>query len=294
MDAASWVVDLSSFQFVRRLSNHPLVSVALCEDRTTGFRIAVKGYSELNSQQEQLFFCEIEALMRFDDPCIVPFFGYVLPTEAAGPKIATHFMAGGSLADVLGSGAPWWDGTAKSIIVAGIVEGMMKIHAAGVIHRDLKPSNVLLDADHRPRICDFGSSRDLSVSGTLTAEVGTPFYMAPELFEGEEYNEKVDVYSFALLLYEVVVGHPAFPATLTIMQLCRWILAGRRPDIPPGLRGFVCGLIRRCWSSRSEERPEFTEIYEVLRVNNFCVEHNGFDPQGLESYRLWLARQRRG
>jgi serine/threonine protein kinase len=271
-----------------------MVSVDLCEDRTTGCRIAVKCYSELDSRQEELFFREIDVLVQLHDPCIVPFFGYVLRTEAAGPKVATHFMAGGSLSDALTAHAPWWDETAKSIVITGVVEGMMTIHAAGVIHRNLKPSNILLDPDHRPRISDFGSSRDQSLSLTLTRGVGTPFYMAPELFDRDDYNEKVDVYSFALLLHEVVVGQPAFGTSLTRMQLCRWMLDGRRPDIPPEVPGFVHRLIQRCWSPRPEERPGFPEVYEVLRANNFHVGRDKFDHQRIKSYREWLAQQRRG
>jgi serine/threonine protein kinase len=68
-------------------------------------------------------------------------------------------MRGGSLKDVLAS-CPWWwwNGMAKSIVVCGIASGMKFMHASGIIQPDLKPGNILLDDEHRPRICDFGSS----------------------------------------------------------------------------------------------------------------------------------------
>jgi serine/threonine protein kinase len=101
----------------------------------------------LDGSNKHIFFREIEALIKLEHPCVVPFFGYVLQTRTAGPKIATHFMPGVSLRDLLESPPDWWDRTMKSIVVTGIVAGMRVIHDSGIIHRDLNPSNVLLDAD---------------------------------------------------------------------------------------------------------------------------------------------------
>jgi hypothetical protein len=218
---SDWVVDLRRFELVRAITRNPNFPVEIHWNNETGVEIVVKSFPELNARKEQLFCREIEALARLDHLCVVPFFGYVLRVRSVGPKIVTHFMPNGSLAETLESGPAWWDGTAKSIVACGVVRGMMKIHQSSIIHRDLKPSNILLDGDRRPRICDFGSSRDQSLAHPLTTQVGTPLYMTPELFEEEPYNEKVNVYSFALVLYEIVVGRPVFARSLTLPQLFR-------------------------------------------------------------------------
>jgi hypothetical protein len=291
---SEWVVDLSDFVLVRVIKEDSRCPVEIHRNRVNGNQIAVKCFPKLSTQddiQKEIFIREIEALVRLDHRCIVPFFGYVLQVQESGPKLATHFMPGGSLADVLESNPSWFTGTAKSIVAAGIVIGMSSVHTSGIIHRDLKPSNILLDADRRPRISDFGSSRDLDLMRTLTGggQVGTPLYMAPELYEERDYDEKIDVYSFALVLYEIVVGHPVFPPTLTFMQLCAKILRNERAEIPSNVEGLVADLIRRGWSSDPAERPSFAEIYEILRQNNFRITSDDFDASEVASYVTWAG-----
>jgi serine/threonine protein kinase len=115
----------------------------------------------------------------------------------------------------------------------------------GIIHQDLKPSNILLDEKHRQRICDFGSSRDQSLSRTVTGMVGNPLYMPPGLYEDVDYHAKVDVFSFSLILYEIVVGRPMFSARLSLLQLALRVARGARADIPATVEPCVAGLIHR-------------------------------------------------
>jgi serine/threonine protein kinase len=123
-------------------------------------------------------------------------------------------MRGDSLNDALPSPPPsplsWWTTAAKLIIVAGITTGMAFTHESGIIHRELKPDNILMDENHRPRICDFGSSHDQSLNTTMTGKIENSLYMAPELYEDVDYDGKVDVYSFALILYEILADCPVF------------------------------------------------------------------------------------
>jgi serine/threonine protein kinase len=286
---SSWVADLRGFELVRVIDENVNLRIEICRHRVTGQEIAVKCFPKLDSSQEEVFFREIEALARLSHRCIVPFFGYVLKTISAGPKIATEFMSFGSLNDVIKTSPSWWDGTTKSIVVAGIVLGMIAIHESGILHRDLKPSNVLIDSEHRPRICDFGSSREKSLSRTLTggSQVGTPLYMAPDLYEEHEYDEKVDVYSFSLIFYEILVGTPVFSPGLNQMQLVRKIAMNERPNIPNDVFGFVSNLIRRGWSSNPSDRPSFKDIYKELEAHQFIVVSGRCDCKAVESYLGW-------
>jgi hypothetical protein len=288
-EMSQWVVDLRSFDLVRTVKSGSQIATEIRRHRSTGVEIEVKCFPQMDGSNEQVFFREIEALVRLNHPCIVPFFGYVLKTRIAGPMIATYFMSGGSLRDLLKSPPDWWDGTTKSIIVTGIVAGMTVIHDSCIIHRNLDPSTVLLDADRRPRICDFGSSRDQCLNYTLTGRVGAPSYMAPELYDDDDYNEKVDIYSFALMLYEVVVGRPVFPRTLTLGCLMRKVLNGERAEVPGGVENIVEDLIQRGWSHNKNDRPSFSEIYDKLRQNGFCVDREGFNPRAVASYVEWVG-----
>jgi serine/threonine protein kinase len=88
----------------------------------------------------------------------------------------------------------------------GIAHGMAHVHSLGIIHRDLKPANILLDQDFLPRICDFGISLfDGDESASMARKVGTPRFMAPELMTLAKYGNKIDVYSYGMLLRDVRV-----------------------------------------------------------------------------------------
>ena len=115
---------------------------------------------------------------------------------------------------------PHLTGTARKFItLIEISNGMKYLHERGIIHRDLKPENV-------PRICDFGSSRSMpklhskSSKLTMTGKIGTPLYMAPEILKGKtNYNETVDVYAFAIIMYEIVTLKVPF-SELGEIELC--------------------------------------------------------------------------
>jgi serine/threonine protein kinase/predicted Zn-dependent protease len=101
----------------------------------------------------------------------------------------------------------------KAINLANqICEGLVEAHKLGVIHRDLKPSNIMIDKDGNARIMDFGIARSLKEKGITGAGVmiGTPEYMSPEQVEGKEIDQRTDIYSLGVILYEMVTGRVPF------------------------------------------------------------------------------------
>ena len=103
-------------------------------------------------------------------------------------------------------------------IARQICAGLAAAHDCGVLHRDLKPANVMLDADGRVRITDFGLA---GLAGTFTdIRSGTPAYMAPEQLAGQEVTERSDIFSLGLVLFEIFTGKRAFDAK-TIAELLR-------------------------------------------------------------------------
>jgi serine/threonine protein kinase len=186
--ASDCVVDLASFELVKGLSDNVRVPLDLFAHRANGWQIAVKSFPKLSPDEETIFWCEVDALVRLDHPCIVPFFGFLLQVPLRDRRISTRFMAGGSLKEVLASRPAGWTSTAKSIVVAGIASGLARRYESGIIHCDLKPGNILLDENRRPQICHFGSSREQTLGTTITGRVGTPLYMAPELNGHDDYD----------------------------------------------------------------------------------------------------------
>ncbi|OAY67386.1 Phosphoenolpyruvate carboxylase kinase 1 [Ananas comosus] len=95
-------------------------------------------------------------------------------------------------------------------VSAALAEAIAACHRRGVAHRDVKPDNVLFDARGRLRLADFGSAEWFGDGRAMRGVVGTPYYVAPEVLAGDEYGEKVDVWSAGVVLYMMLAGIPPF------------------------------------------------------------------------------------
>ena len=179
----------------------------------------IKTHDDFNGHEQMLLMRESLILHKLKHPGIVEFKGVNFQSfsdpNKLEPSIITEYLKGGSLKTVLdqeqkGLSDSEWSATKKYVILLGIANAMNYLHKHGIIHRDLKPANILTDKERHPRICDFGLSRCFKKSLTnfdkltMTGEIGTPIYMAPELLAGEEhYGPSVDVYSFSMIAYEI-------------------------------------------------------------------------------------------
>ncbi|GMG99583.1 hypothetical protein Nepgr_001423 [Nepenthes gracilis] len=96
-------------------------------------------------------------------------------------------------------------------VISQLVEAIAHCHRHGIAHRDIKPDNILFDSRNRLKLCDFGSAEWFSgEKRSMRGVVGTPYYVAPEVLSGREYNEKVDVWSAGVILYIMLGGVPPF------------------------------------------------------------------------------------
>jgi serine/threonine protein kinase len=101
----------------------------------------------------------------------------------------------------------------KAISIANqVCEGLLEAHRLGVVHRDLKPQNIMIDKEGNARIMDFGIARSLRAKGITGSGVmiGTPEYMSPEQVDGKEVDQRADIYSLGVILYEMITGQVPF------------------------------------------------------------------------------------
>ena len=174
-------------------------------------------------------------------------------------------MEQGSLWDILGDPAALTP-QLRMRFVFHIALGMEYLHSfrPRIIHRDLKSENVLVDADFSLKIADFGLSCRMKRGG-VKGICGTPGWMAPEVFRGESYSEKADVYSFAIVVWEICTGKAPHP-DLNVKQLAKAVGHGNlRPIIPARCPSDLKALMAQCWASDPSCRPSFTKIVQECR-----------------------------
>jgi serine/threonine protein kinase len=163
-------------------------------------------------------------------------------------------------------------------IACDIAEAMVYLHPK-IVHRDLKSQNVLLDSRGRAKVCDFGIAKfkDRTFVSTVNGQAGTPCYMAPELFDGAQVTEKVDVYSFSILLWEMLTGQIPWSTVPSPMQIIYYVgVLGQRMEIPENCLPSLKELIEMCWSESPTDRPSFKIILEKLKEIEKEVEVNGY------------------
>eukprot|EP01127_Copromyxa_protea_P012399 TRINITY_DN3235_c0_g1_i2.p1 TRINITY_DN3235_c0_g1~~TRINITY_DN3235_c0_g1_i2.p1 ORF type:complete len:406 (+),score=39.10 TRINITY_DN3235_c0_g1_i2:416-1633(+) len=156
--------------------------------------------------------------------------------------------------------------------------GMAKDAALGInwlhcsdpilVHRDLKTSNLLVDQKWTVKICDFGFSQ-LKARGEKLKDdertKGSPYWMAPELLCFEEFDEKVDVYAFGIILWELLTRKTPFAHIGSFSKLYEVVYVhGERPPIPEDAESSLRELIEYCWDEKPANRPSFSTIISVL------------------------------
>ncbi|KAL8157307.1 hypothetical protein AgCh_002126 [Apium graveolens] len=213
---------------------------------------------------------EVNLLVKLRHPNIVQFLGAV--TDRKPLMLITEFLRGGDLHQYLKGKGALSPATAVSFAL-DIARGMAYLHNEPnvIIHRDLKPRNVLLvnsSADHL-KVGDFGLSKLIKVKDSrdvykMTGETGSYRYMAPEVFKHRKYDKKVDVFSFAMILYEMLEGDPPL-SHHEPYEAAKYVSEGHRPMFrAKGFTQELRALTEQCWAADMNKRPSFLDILKRL------------------------------
>jgi eukaryotic-like serine/threonine-protein kinase len=212
----------------------------------------------------RMFENEVQITLRLDHPNVVR--AYAGAPTGVGAYLALEYCGGGTLDQLLQERGRLPLPRALRL-VEDVALGLQHTHAAHVLHRDVKPANVFLDDEGRAKLGDFGTG---TFAADQTSErVGTAFYMAPEIFEGGAPTVRSDVYSLAVLAYEVLGGQRPFQgATYDALMVAHLSSLPRplrqlRPDLPQGVGTIVMGAMSRDPSRRYGSVAAFVDAFAV-------------------------------
>jgi CRP-like cAMP-binding protein len=220
----------------------------------------------------ELFMQEVKLMKELRHPNVVQLMGVVWNQQTELLGMVLELMSRGSLRSVLQDGMlqlSWEDPKCKLAI--DVAKGMAFLHGVNVVHRDLKTDNVLVSSTFTGKVSDFGTSR--SLAGQSSTQIGTPVYRAPEMLRGEQYDSKVDVFSFAYILLEIATGEDPFDAmdNLEALEFPQKVAReGFRLPVPQDVPRPIAELIEQCWDAEPGKRPTFTLVRR--RLQKFLTE----------------------
>ena len=247
------------YKVLKELGRGAMGIVYLAEDEVLSRTVAIKmialtGSAEERDMHEGRFRQEARAAGAVSHPSIITI--YDVGREGDTAFIAMELVEGRELRDLIrdGSLAP-----AQSIeLVALVAEALAPAHARGIVHRDIKPGNIMVLADGRIKVMDFGIARlkEPTVKTQTGVLLGSPQYMSPEQISGQSLDGRADIFSLGVVLYEMLTGVKPFDAP-DLTQVLFWVV--NMPPKPPserapGLPPVVDYIIARALKKRPEER----------------------------------------
>ncbi len=270
------VWSIGSYQVERRLGHGGMGEVFLAYDARLGRRVAIKRIRHGSPvAQSERFRREARVAARLSHPAIVHI--YDLVEDSAGVAIVMEYLEGRTLAVLIAAGLP--DPLLAVRLGRDVAEGLAAAHAAGLVHRDLKAENVIVTAEGRAKILDFGLAKPVAGpegDETLTAQgavLGTCHSMSPEQASGGEVDARSDLFSLGVLLYEMLTGRSPFRGSNSLDTLKRVIthhpppISALRPDLPRSLSELIERLLAKDREARPRSAAEVAASLEEIAAS---------------------------
>lgn len=293
MKSDSNFVDINDFIIEKsNTESEEFSRILIVKEKSTNIKYAAKElnidlYSTPKSQESLTN--DISLLSKIQHNAIAKYrgFSYISFREQKKwqPTILTEYAENRSIQQIFneinrGIEQKKWTSTKKIIVLIGIASAMNYLHQNNMIHGNLKPGNVLLDRNFYPKICDILQCKKLS-----DIKMTSPSYIAPEILQGEAGGSSSDVFSFAVIAYEILTETKAYPNISEFnMKVMNQIIDGSlRPNIPSNFNKNMKELLEKCWCNDHLKRPSFEEIFEKLS-HNFKDYQDEIDENEVNNY----------
>ena len=252
------------YRLVRLLGQGGMSDVYEAIDERRDTAVAIKFVRSADPELARRFAQEVRALGRVEHPGLVRLIGTGLADDHA--YLVMELVHGSTLAEALRHGPLGPERTAY--LGASLAGALAYVHSRGVVHRDVKPSNILLHADGRAQLGDFGVARLLDASALTMAgtTLGTAAYMAPEQLEDHQVGAGADIWSLGMVLLECLTGHRVYEGSTA--QVVAKRMAGPVPlpgDLPVPWKLLLSGML----DHRPEQRLDGADIAALLVTTPF-------------------------
>ena len=285
MQSKKYLIDIKNYNIIGKPRKNDFSEFNIVEEKETGKKYASKTIliiAEVLSTK--LIINEITVLIQIQHPTLIKLHGFYFQ-DLQGDNtvtILTEYMENGSITDFLDRKMTLINqidyDTKRQIILVGIAYGLMTLQDHDIIHCNFKPENILLDDDYQPRITDFFLSKFFK--DKFASNCDNIAYIAPEVIISNNFNSKSNVYSFGILMYEILTGTRAYSdifqsKTFSIFSFQKKVIEGLKPKFDVPVKKCLKKLIKKCWSSDPNERPSFAEIFKKLSLNKSTkYDHN--------------------
>jgi serine/threonine protein kinase/Tfp pilus assembly protein PilF len=289
---------VSQYKILEKLGEGGMGEVYLAEDTALNRRVALKFLPSSYASDPDFrarFKREAQAAAALNHPNIVTI--HEVAEHEGRPFFAMEYVEGPSLKEALSAKDVPMEKTVD--LAVQVAEGLSAAHAAGVLHRDVKPQNVLLDAQGRVRILDFGLAK--AVTDSMITEtgstLGTVAYMSPEQAQNVEADERSDIFSFGTVLYEMVTGQLPFKGEhhaaiiYSIVNENHEPLARYKADVPDALQNIVNKALRKEPDTRYQSAADLLADLKDLKrqyTTDSLLSTEGIRPEAPKKRRAGL------
>jgi hypothetical protein len=272
---------IAQYQFLEKLGAGGMGDIYKAQDTRLNRFVAIKVLSTASSgepERRRRFVQEAQAASALNHPNIITI--HDILSEGGSEYMVMEFVAGKTLSDLIPKGGLRFPQALK--IAVQMTDALTIAHNAGIVHRDLKPANVMVTDSGLVKILDFGLAKltdagpisttsfgtdetqtiaesPLTVEGSI---IGTVSYMSPEQAQGKKVDTRSDIFSFGVVLYEMVTGARAFPGDNALSTLSAILrdearpMAEVAPDIPPQIEQVV----KRCLRKSPDDRWQSMQL----------------------------------
>ena len=262
--STSYEINIADLKFGDLLGQGGFGAVFRGRWQSRGFDVALKKVNCTPDASDAKIMMELGS-----HPNIIAFYGFAY--DHPQTTIVTALARKGSLYDLLHKRKEKPIEQQSLAWAKQIAYGLAYMHEHDLVHRDLKSSNILFSDNMVAQICDFGVSRFLKET-VATSIAGTPRWMAPEVAENKPISKKCDVFSFSLIVWEMMECKIPYHNAASDILASLAIISGERPPISAQWPAYLSSLTQACWSPAPKDRPTFDDIITSLENKKYFKE----------------------